>query len=118
MKSVLFVDDNFVLSRLSCDILGRQGYRAVPVYSAAEALAELERQEFDLIITDLRMEGMDGLELASAVHARKPQLPIILVTAYGPVEGEHVKVCLPKDGLFPTLLKHIQSCLSDSGPKD
>ncbi len=112
MKSVLFVDDNAVLSRLSCDILRRQGYQAVPVYSAAEALAELEQQEFDLMVTDLRMEGMDGLELARAVHNRHPQLPIILVTAYGPVEGEHVKVCLPKDGLFPSLLEHIRAYLA------
>ncbi len=118
MKSVLFVDDNSVLSRLSCDILRRQGYRAVPVYSAAEALAVLEQQEFDLVVTDLRMEGMDGLELARVVHGRKPYLPIILVTAYGPVECEHARTCLPKDGLFPRLLEHIESCFSETAAKD
>ncbi len=112
MKAVLFVDDNQTLSRLSCDILRRQGYRAVPAFSAIEALEVFERDEFDLVITDLRMENMDGLELARAIRERDPLMPIIMVTAYGPVKGDHIDVCLPKDGLFPTLLDHIRLCLA------
>ncbi len=112
MKTVLFVDDNQILSRLSCDILRRQGYRAVPAFSALEALEAFERDTFDLVITDLRMENMDGLELARAIRERDPKMPIIMVTAYGPVEGEYIDVCLPKDGLFPALLEQIRLCLA------
>ncbi len=112
MKAVLFVDDNKTLSRLSCDILRRQGYRAVPAFSALEALEAFERDTFDLVITDMKMENMDGLELARAIRERDPNMPIIMVTAYGPVEGEHIDVCLPKDGLFPALLEQIRLCLA------
>lgn len=112
MKAVLFVDDNKVLSRLSCDILRRQGYRAVPVFSAGEALEAFERDSFDVVVTDMRMENMDGLQLARAIRERDPNMPIIMVTAYGPVEGEHIDICMPKDGLFPALLEQIRLCLA------
>jgi CheY-like chemotaxis protein len=117
MKAVLFVDDNAVLSRLSCDILQRAGYRAVPAYSGPEALERLEREHFDVLVTDFRMEGMNGLELARAIHGRNPRLPVIVVTAYGPVQAKDIYTCLAKDGLFPSLLEQIRLCLAEAEPQ-
>ena len=114
MKTILFVDDNEVLCRLTCDILRKEGYRAVPALNAAEALKAFDRESFDIVVTDLRMEGMDGLALARTIHHKKPQLPVILVTAYGPVESDHIEVCLPKEDLFPRLLEKIRVCLSET----
>ncbi len=114
MKKLLFVDDHEALARLSCDILQRAGYLAVPVYSGPEALEAFDREEFDLVITDLRMEGMDGLELARAVHDRSPETPVIIVTAYGPVEDHYIHACLAKDGLFPKLLDQIRLSLAEA----
>lgn len=111
MKSVLFVDDNELLSRISCEILRREGYRAVPVFSAAEALQVFEQERFDAVVTDWRMEGMDGLELARVLRQKAPHIPVILITAYGPVEAEAVVVCLPKESLFPTLVEMLNSYL-------
>ncbi len=113
MKSVLFVDDNQTLSRLSCDILRRQGYRAVPAFSAAEALQLFEDDAFDVVVTDLRMENMNGLELARAIRDRDPHMPIIMVTAYDLVQAEHIDICLPKNGLFPALLEEIRLRLAE-----
>ena len=113
MKAILFVDDNEVLCRLTCDILRLEGYHAVPAYNAAQALKVFAEENFDIVVTDLRMQGMDGLELAREIHNKNPQLPVILVTAYGPVEGGHVRACLAKDNLFPTLLEKIRWCLSE-----
>jgi CheY-like chemotaxis protein len=114
MKTVLFVDDNEVLCRLTCDILRLEGYRAVPAYNAVEALKAFDEESFDIVVTDLRMQGMNGLELAREIHNKNPQLPVILVTAYGPVEGEDVKACLEKEDLFPNLLEKIRLCLSEA----
>ncbi len=113
MKKVLFVDDNEILCRLTCDILRREGYEAVPAYDGVEALQRFNCDEFDIVVTDLRMQGMDGLALARAIHNRRPEVPVILVTAYGPVEAGEIKACLAKDGMFPTLLEKIQMCLSE-----
>src|ERR1035438_10509329 len=87
MKAILFVDDHELLARLSCEILEMQGYRAVSAYSGQDALDKIKRQKFDLLVTDFRMEGMNGLELAKQVHASSPEIPVILVTGYGPIDG-------------------------------
>jgi CheY-like chemotaxis protein len=113
MKKVLFVDDNQVLSRLSCDILQREGYQAVPAFSAEEALEAFERENFDLLITDFRLGPMDGLQLARAIHDKRPHIPVIMVTAYGPIEGREIRKCLSKEQLFPALLEEIRTCLCE-----
>jgi CheY-like chemotaxis protein len=112
MKNILVVDDNEMLCRLACDILRTEGYQAVPASSAAQALEAFEKEEFDLLVTDFRMPGMSGLELARTIRDRNPQFPIIVMTAYEPVECEHVTLWLPKEYLFPGLLEKIRFCLS------
>jgi DNA-binding NtrC family response regulator len=119
MKTVLFVDDHEVLARLSCEILEMQGYRAVCAYSAADALEKFEREKCDILVTDMRMDGMNGLELARKVHAISPKTPVIIVTGYGPVEGgDEVKECLAKEELFPSLLEKIKLYLDESEQTD
>ena len=113
MKKVLFVDDNKILSRLSCDILRMEGFEAVPAFSAEEALEAFEKEGFDLLITDFRLGPMDGLQLARIIHDKRPDIPVIMVTAYGPIEGREIRKCLPKEHLFPALLEEIRTCLSE-----
>lgn len=112
MKRILVVDDNELLCRLVCEILSTEGYRAVPATSAGQALEAFEKEEFDLLVTDFRMPGMSGLELARAIRDRNPQFPIIVISVYEPVECEHVTLWLPKEYLFPGLLDKIRFCLS------
>ena len=109
MKAILFVDDHEVLARLSCEILEMQGYRAVSAYNGEEALRKFEEEDFDILVTDFRMQGMNGLELARTVHEKQPGIPVIIVTGYGPVEGgQDVAACLQKEDLFPALLEKIK----------
>jgi CheY-like chemotaxis protein len=117
MKRILVVDDNEMLCRLACDILRVEGYRAVPATNAAEALEAFEKEEFDLLVTDFVMPGMSGVELAQAIHDKSPGFPVIVMTAYGPVECEHVKLWLPKEYLFPRLLEKIRLCLAEAETK-
>lgn len=114
MKRILVVDDNEMLCRLACDILRREGYHAVSASNAAQALEAFEQQEFDLLVTDFRMPGMSGLDLARAIRHRIPQFPIIVMSAYEPVECEHVTLWLPKEYLFPSLVEKIRFCLSSA----
>ncbi len=109
MKKILFVDDNELLCHLCCDILRREHYLAIPAFSGQEALQRLDQDEFDIVVTDLKMEGMDGLQLARKVHERHPRLPIVMVTAYEAVKDEHIVACLEKAGLFPELLDTLKS---------
>jgi CheY-like chemotaxis protein len=113
MKKILVVDDDEMLCRFACDILRTEGYRAIPVVSAAEALEVFDRERFDLLVTSSHMPGMSGVELAQAVRGKIPGFPVIVMTAYSPVECEHVKLWLPKEYLFPSLVEKIHLCLSE-----
>jgi CheY-like chemotaxis protein len=114
MKAILFVDDHEVLARLSCEILEMQGYKAVSAYSAADALAKFDQQDIDIVVTDFRMEGMNGLELAERIREKSPNTPVIIVTGYGPIEGgKNVQTVLQKDNLFPELLEKIKLFVGD-----
>ncbi len=119
MKTVLFVDDHQVLARLSCEILEMQGYRAICAYSAAEALEKFDQQGIDILVTDMRMDGMNGLELARRIHDKSPQTPVIIVTGYGPVDGgKDVAYCLAKEEMFPTLLEKIKLYLDEAEERE
>lgn len=118
MKAILFVDDHEVLARLSCEILEMQGYKAVSAYNASDALKKFDQQDFDILVTDFRMEGMNGVELAKKVRAKSPDIPVIIVTGYGPIDGgKDVAACLQKEDLFPALLEKIKFFLGESEHK-
>ncbi len=115
MKAILFVDDHEVLARLSCEILQMQGYRAEYAYNASDALAKFDREKFDMLITDYRMEGMNGLELARLIRQRAPEIPVIIVTGYPPEENcSEVDAWLEKQDLFPALLDKIKMFLGET----
>lgn len=118
MRAILFVDDHEVLARLSCEILEMQGYRAVSAYNGEDALRKFDEEDFDILVTDFRMEGMNGIELAQRVHEKDPNIPVIIVTGYGPVDGgKDVVACLQKEDLFPALLEKIKAFLGDKQPQ-
>ena len=115
MKTILFVDDHLVLANLSCEILEMEGYRAVSAGSGTEALKKFQEDTFDLLVTDFRMAGMNGLELARRIHEIDPEFPVILVTGYGAVDiGQEALACLQKDELFPALLEQIRMFIGDA----
>jgi CheY-like chemotaxis protein len=83
MRKVLVVDDDPVVGKSFNRVLTRKGYAVITAHNAAEALEQMRTSDVDLLITDIRMPGMSGLELAEAVKARKPWTPIMIVTGYG-----------------------------------
>lgn len=118
MRAILFVDDHEVLARLSCEILEMQGYRAVSAYNGEDALQKFDEEDFDILVTDFRMEGMNGVELARRVHEKHPEVPVIIVTGYGPIDGgKDVAACLQKEDLFPALLEKIKTYLGEQEEK-
>src|SRR5437764_9766136 len=85
--TVLIVDDSPVDRCLMAGLLETElSLRVRFAADGAEALALIEREPPGLILTDLQMKPMDGLELVGAVRARHPLVPVILITAYGSEE--------------------------------
>ncbi|MDF1561799.1 MAG: response regulator [Deltaproteobacteria bacterium] len=79
---VLIVDDNKDLAENLAEILGDLGYRAEVALDGSRALARLAEDCFSLVITDLKMPGLDGVQVLERVRAHWPELPVILMTAY------------------------------------
>ncbi len=114
MKAILFVDDQEVLARLACEILRMQGYRAECAYNATEALSKFEKETFDLLVTDYRMEGMNGLELARLLRSKAPGLPVIIVSGYEAVEvTDDMVLWIEKQDMFPALLDKVKFFLGE-----
>ena len=84
-KLLLVEDDANIASGLQ-KILRTQGYEVTALDRGDEGLACALAEDFDLVITDLKLPGLDGLELVKQLHRAKPKLPIILITAHGSTE--------------------------------
>jgi two-component system response regulator HydG len=84
---ILVVDDHLEMARTIADYLGRHGMEAKAVSSAQEALAALGQESFDALLTDLRMKGMDGLDLVDAAHRLRVDLPVVVMTAFGGIDS-------------------------------
>ena len=82
---VLVVDDDRAVGMVLAALLGQAGYDAQHVSSGEQALAALAARRLDAILSDVRMPGMDGLELLAAVKKRAPEVPVILITAHGTI---------------------------------
>jgi len=86
-EKILFVEDEENITEIYSDILTKSGYEVSIAQSAEEALKQLTHQRFDLLITDLRLPGKDGISLLKeAAHFQK-DLPSIVITGYGTLEN-------------------------------
>ncbi len=88
MKSmILIVDDEPKMARAVATALQRSGHSTLTAASAAQALELMAEHGADVVVSDRRMPGMDGMELLRRLRARWPELPVILITAYGEVRS-------------------------------
>jgi PAS domain S-box-containing protein len=83
--TALLVDDNRDVLELSALYLRELGYQVEAFDNAHPALKAAERQKFELVVSDIVMAGMDGIDLAQAIRRRQPDIPIVLVTGYSRV---------------------------------
>ena len=84
---VLVADDQLEMARTLADALEDAGYDAVAVGSGKTALAELEKDDFDAVVTDLRMPDISGLEVMAAAQAGGAERPVLIMTAFGAIDS-------------------------------
>jgi two-component system, NtrC family, response regulator PilR len=86
MARILLVDDEASILTVLCTLLKGEGYEVVPVQGGDKARSVLTSGEFDLLISDIRMTPVDGMQLLRLAHEECPRLPVVMLTAYGSVE--------------------------------
>jgi len=84
---ILVVEDRESLRRLLVVALEAENYAAHAVESAEEGIAALAKEAFALVLTDLKLPGLSGLEVVRAARAKRPPVPVVVMTAYGTVES-------------------------------
>ena len=85
-RRILYVEDDPTGREVALFNLRKAGYDVTPASDGQEALSRFSLEKFDLVITDVRMPGLSGLELVRRIHTMVPCLPIIVVTAFGGME--------------------------------
>ena len=87
-KRVLVIDDDPVIGKSIDRVLSGKGYAVITAGDGAQALDKLAREDYDMVYTDIRMPGMDGVEVARQIKASRPWLPVVIITGYGSQASE------------------------------
>ena len=85
--NILVVDDDKELADNFVEYLTKLGYRSSPAYSGKEGLTKFQQGDFQLVITDLVMPDMDGMELLEAVRRLDSRVVVMVITGYGTIES-------------------------------
>lgn len=102
IEKILIVDDEMLMRNFMVEALKRKGIEAVPAESGEAALKLLQEQSFDMVITDLKMPGMTGMDVLRKVKELSPRTLVMLVTAFGTIENA---VEAMKGGAYHYLIK-------------
>ena len=103
--AVLLVDDDKDLLQLIAMRLTAAGYGVTAVESGEAALASLAVARPQVVVTDLRMQGMDGMALFDSIHRDSPSLPVLILTAHGTIPEA---VTATRRGVFSFLTKPFE----------
>jgi two-component system, NtrC family, response regulator len=118
MENILIVDDEKHYPMIIGEILQEEGYQTFTAPSGMEALDILNTQLIDLVLTDVKMPGMTGIDLLEKIKELKPDMPVIIMTAFGSVEkaveamhkGAYTFILKPFEN--EALIAHIAKALS------
>ncbi len=113
-KAILIVDDNPNMSTLLSEMLEVFDYESVRASDGSQALEELEKKTFSMVITDMRMPNMTGLELIEKVKQKFPKLPVVLISGYSVDSSEVTDENIKPDGFLakPFMMSDIEKLLN------
>jgi two-component system response regulator GlrR len=120
-KRILIVDDDEAVLFVLQETFSRldEGYQVVSSTSGREAMEQLAKEPCEVLVTDLRMRDMDGVQLTEAVRSTSPGMPVIWLTAYGceNVQDEvarlRVRRCINKPVRTSEIVRAVRECLEN-----
>jgi DNA-binding NtrC family response regulator len=85
-RSILVIDDEEVFAKNLTKLLRHRGYKASYVVTGSDAISELDSKLFDLVLLDLRMPGLNGVETCKAIFKRNPGIRVLVLTGHGAMD--------------------------------
>jgi two-component system response regulator FlrC len=113
-KKILIVDDNPNMSSLLVEMLEVFQYNAVRATDGQDALDKLDKDNVAMVITDMRMPKMSGMELLKAIKEKQPNLPVVVISGYSVDEEDSDLLRKKADGFLnkPFMMADIEKLLS------
>ena len=105
-EKILVVDDEQSMTQFLSIVLRKEGYSVATVNNGRDALEKVKTEGFDVVITDIKMPGMDGIQLLHGIKKHDPALPVIIMTAYASQQSAIDAVNL---GAFQYLIKNAKN---------
>ena len=109
----MVIDDENIVGKMIKAVLEKEGYIVETFVSAEPALARLQEEKFDLIITDLKMKNIDGMDVLRTVKSRSPAIKVIMITAFASLDTAIEAMRGKVDDFFPkpVKIKELKKCI-------
>lgn len=112
-QRIMVIDDENIVGKMLKAVLEQDGYVVETFLSADPALARLKEQNFDVVITDLKMKGIDGMEVLHTVKKECPTTKVIMITAFASLDAAVEALRGKVDDFFPkpVKIKDLKACI-------
>jgi len=109
----MVIDDENIVGKMTKVVLEQDGYIVETFLSAEPALARLKEQKFDVVITDLKMKGLDGMDVLKTVKAQSPEIKVIMITAFASLDAAIGAMRGKVDDFFakPVKIEELTECI-------
>jgi two-component system, OmpR family, response regulator len=102
---ILLVDDEVAFANNIAKLISKRGYEVMTVYNGESAVKAVEENEFDVIVLDLKMPGLDGMATLKQIKKRQPQVEVIILTGHGSMDSGIDGIQL---GAFDFIMKPVR----------
>lgn len=110
---IMVIDDENIVGKMIKASMEQDGYLVETFLNAKSALARFKEEKFDLVITDLKMKGIDGMEVLRTVKAEAPETKVIMITAFASLDSAVEAMKGKADHFFPkpVKIKDLKACV-------
>ncbi|MCK5406713.1 MAG: sigma-54-dependent Fis family transcriptional regulator, partial [Candidatus Krumholzibacteria bacterium] len=105
-ERILVVDDEKSMCQFLSIMLRKEGYQITAVNTGKKAIEAIRNQRYDVVLSDIRMSGMDGIEVLKEIKAMDPTVPVVIMTAYA---SQKTAIEAVNQGAFHYLIKHAKN---------
>ena len=112
-QRIMVIDDENIVGKMLKAVLEQDGYNVETFLGGAPALARLQEERFDVVITDLKMKGIDGMEILLKVKKEWPATKVIMITAFAGLDAAVEALRGKVDDFFPkpVKIKDLKACI-------